>query len=226
VQVCDTRKRAVDKIVAPNDPAKPDELGEFMDKTSSQEFQKQLGRMEELIGALEKTPDEILRTQVRELIQTLLELHGTGLERILNGVYDSPGGGAAIIDELSRDQIISGLMLLHGLHPLDLETRVRNALEEVKPRLGLHGGSVELLEVSPEGRVRLRLQGNCHECPSSRLTLQFSIEEALYAAAPDLTGLDVEGLSEEHPTASGNGSAVPPKFTDCPLPIGTGQNGQ
>ena len=127
-----------------------------------------------------------MREQVRELIQSLLDLHGTGLERILSVVYDSGIGGSAVIDELGRDQLVSGSCLLHGLHPLDLETRVRNAIEEVKPRLGLHGGSVELLGVSPEGRVQLKLQGNCHECPSSRLTLRFSIEEALYAAAPDL----------------------------------------
>ena len=110
--------------------------------------------------------------------------------------------------------------MLHWLHPLDLETRVRNAIEEVKPRLGLHGGSVDLLGVTSDGRVQLKLQGNCHECPSSRLTLRFSIEEALYAAAPDLTGLDVEGLPDEKPAAE----APVPKFTDCPLP--TNGNGQ
>jgi Fe-S cluster biogenesis protein NfuA len=194
-----------------------------VDKTSTQEFQKRLGRVEELIAALESAPDPALRQQVRELIQTLLDLHGTGLERVLNVVYDSGAGGSTMIDELSRDQLVSGLLLLHGLHPLDLETRVRNAIEEVKPRLGLHGGSVELLGVSPEGRVQLKLQGNCHECPSSRLTLRFSIEEALYAAAPDLAGLDVEGLPDETTEVSSNGSTPPPKFADCPLPIGNGQ---
>ncbi|MEO5717178.1 MAG: NifU family protein [Chthoniobacterales bacterium] len=194
-----------------------------MDKPSTQEFQKRLGRVEELIAALESTPDEAVREQVRELIQSLLELHGNGLEQILNVVYDAGIGGTAVIDELSRDQLVSGLLLLHGLHPLDLETRVRNAIEEVKPRLGLHGGSVELLGVNPEGRVHLKLQGNCHECPSSRLTLRFSIEEALYAAAPDLTGLDVEGLPDEIPKEPINGSAPAPKFTDCPLPNGVGQ---
>ena len=194
-----------------------------MDKTSTQEFQKRLGRVEELIAALESAPDPTVREQVHELIQTLLDLHGTGLERVLSVVYDSGAGGSTMIDELSHDQLVSGLLLLHGLHPLDLETRVRNAIEEVKPRLGLHGGSVELLGVSPEGRVQLKLQGNCHECPSSRLTLRFSIEEALYAAAPDLAGLDVEGLPDETPKGSSNGSAPPPKFTDCPLPNGNGQ---
>ncbi len=196
-----------------------------MQEASKKEFQQRLGRAEELIAALEAAPDPTTREQVRELIQTLLDLHGAGLERVLSVVYDSGPGGSAMIDELSRDQLVSGLLLLHGLHPLDLETRVRNAIEEVKPRLGLHGGSVDLLGVSPEGRVQLKLQGNCHECPSSRLTLRFSIEEALYAAAPDLTGLDVEGLPDETPQTPGNGSAPvpPPKFTDCPLPIGNGQ---
>ena len=194
-----------------------------MDKTSPQEFQKRLGRMEELIAALESAPDLAIREQVRELIQSLLDLHGTGLERVLSVVYDSGADGSEMIDKLSRDQLVSGLLLLHGLHPLDLETRVRHAIEEVKPRLGLHGGSVELLGFTPEGRVQLKLQGNCHECPSSRLTLRFSIEEALYAAAPDLAGLDVEGLPDETPVASSNGSVLPPKFTDCPLPVGNGQ---
>ncbi|MEO7167081.1 MAG: NifU family protein [Spartobacteria bacterium] len=194
-----------------------------MDKPSNQDFQKQLNRVEEIITALESTPDLAVREQVRELIQTLLELHGTGLEQILSVVYDAAGGGAAMIEDLSRDQLVSGLLLLHGLHPLDLETRVRNAIEEVKPRLGLHGGSVDLLGVTPDGRVQLKLQGNCHECPSSRLTLRFSIEEALYAAAPDLTGLDVEGLPDEEPKLAADSPAPVPKFTDCPLPNGNGQ---
>jgi len=196
-----------------------------MDKSGSQEFQTRLSRAEELIAALDSAPDSAMREQARELIQALLELHGTGLERILSVVYDSGVGGAAMIDQLGRDSLVSGLLLLHGLHPLDLETRVRNAIEDVKPRLGLHGGSVDVLGVTSDGRVQLKLQGNCHECPSSRLTLRFSIEEALYAAAPDLTGLDVEGLPDEELKGSANGSAPPPKFTDCPLPDPNG-NGQ
>ena len=50
-----------------------------MDKTSTQEFQKRLGRVEDLIAALDATPDPALREQVHELIQTLLDLHGAGL---------------------------------------------------------------------------------------------------------------------------------------------------
>jgi Fe-S cluster biogenesis protein NfuA len=186
-------------------------------------FQDRIGRIEDLIKGVDEITDEKVRRQSRELVEALLELQGAGLERVMEIIYDSGLTGQAAIDELGRDELVSSLLLVHGLHPLDLEARVRRALEEVKPRLGLHGGSVELLGVTSEGRVQLKLEGNCHECPSSRLTLRFSIEEALNSAAPDLTGLDVEGLAEEHPKPAANGGVPIPKFTDCPLPNGAGQ---
>jgi Fe-S cluster biogenesis protein NfuA len=81
---------------------------------------------------------------------------------------------------------------LYGLHPLDLETRVRQALEQVRPYLQSHGGNVELLGVEG-GIIRLRLQGSCHGCPSSAQTLKSTIEEAIAEKAPDAAGLQVEG---------------------------------
>lgn len=184
----------------------------------TREFQNRIARIEELIHALDIMPDEAARTQARELTQALLDLHGTGLNRALEIVFDSRDAGQSLINKLADDDLVSKLLLLHGLHPLDLETRVRQAIEEVKPRLGLHGGSVELVEVTSEGGVRLKLEGNCEGCPSSRLTLKFSIEEAIYAAAPEITGLEVNGLVEEHAPPAAN-----PKFTECPSVEGNGQ---
>lgn len=189
-----------------------------MEKLSTQEFQKQLGRVEELIAALEGVQNPAVRGQISELIQTLLDLHGSGLERILSVVYES-GEGAAVIDQLGQDRLVSGLLLLHGLHPLDLEARVRKALEEVKPRLGLHGGSVEFVSVTEEGAVRIKLEGNCSGCPSSRVTLHSTIEEELYAAAPDITSLEVEGAVEVPIPLDARPA---PAFTECPLPSGNG----
>ena len=184
----------------------------------SREFQNRMARIEELIQAIDSMPDETARAQTRELVQALLELHGTGLNRVLETIFDSGPDGQALINKLAEDELVSNLLLLHGLHPLDLETRVRHALDEVKPRLGLHGGSVELVGVTPEGAVRLQLEGNCEGCPSSRVTLKYSIEEALYAAAPDITALEVNGLVEEHAPPAAN-----PKFTECPSNNGSGQ---
>jgi len=187
-----------------------------MQNASSQEFQRRLTRLGELISQLEQQPDSIHRRQARELIEELLELHTRGLEKILEKIYETDPQAEATIDEFGRDPLLSGLLLLHGLHPLDLETRVRDALNRVRPRLGLHGGSVELIAVSPEGGVRLRLEGNCHGCPSSRVTLRSTIEEELNRSAPDIVSLEVEGATD---------TLLPdriPIYTECPLPSGNG----
>ncbi len=195
-----------------------------MDKSQNRELQQRLARIEELIKAVDAVADEKVRTQTRELIEALMEMQGAGLERIMEIIYESGPDGQAMIDQLGSDDLVSSLLLVHGLHPLDLESRVRNALEKVGPRLAEHGGSVDLLGVTRDGAVKLRLAGNCHGCPSSLLTLKFSIEEALYAAAPDVTLLEVEGATPLEPvTAAGTNGNVPaaPKYTECPLPAGS-----
>ncbi len=141
-----------------------------------------------------------MRASAEELVQTLLELHGAGIERMLDLIWESGDAGNAIIHEvLAQDELVSNLLLLHGLHPLDLESRVVQALDKVRPYLGSHGGNVELLGVE-DGVVRLRLQGSCDGCPSSQVTLKYAIEEGIYAAAPDVTAIEVEGVVERPPS--------------------------
>jgi Fe-S cluster biogenesis protein NfuA len=182
-------------------------------------LQRDLARMEELIGTLNDAADSPVHRQARELVQTVLALHGDALEHVLQRIHESPLNGQALIDHLADDSLVSNLLVLHGLHPFDLETRVRRALDSVKPRLGLHGGDIELVGVTAEGVVTLRLEGNCHGCPSSRVTLKNSIEEAIYAAAPDITALEVEGAVDRESIAPG----FVPKFTACPEPSVNGQ---
>ena len=87
---------------------------------------------------------------------------------------------------------MASLLLVHGLHPYDVETRVEQALDGVRPYLGSHGGDVELLGVTDDGVVRLRLLGSCDGCPSSSVTLKLAVEEAIEAAAPEVDGIEVE----------------------------------
>jgi len=157
------------------------------------QFQRQLGRMEELIHALDETADSPICRKARELVQIVLKMHADALEHVLDSIHDNALTGQQLIDRLAEDPLISNLLVLHGLHPLDLETRVRHALESVKPRLGLHGGDVDLIGVTPDGVVKLRLEGNCHGCPSSRITLKSSIEEA------------ISSPSTRRPSGDGNG---------------------
>jgi Fe-S cluster biogenesis protein NfuA/nitrite reductase/ring-hydroxylating ferredoxin subunit len=112
-------------------------------------------------------------------------------------VAEGENSGRAF-EVFAEDELVSHLLLLHGLHPLDVETRVVRALEEVRPYLQSHGGNVELLGIE-EGLARVRMEGSCDGCPSSAVTLKLAIEEAVLKAAPDLEGIEAEGVTEPKP---------------------------
>jgi Fe-S cluster biogenesis protein NfuA/nitrite reductase/ring-hydroxylating ferredoxin subunit len=160
------------------------------------EFQQRAQVIEDLIRKLEQSADVELRAAAKRLVQALMEMHGEGLERALEIVYNTGAAGEEIMARLQRDDVVKGLLLLHGLHPDDLETRVREALEKTRPYLQSHGGNVELLHVDDAGVVKLRLDGSCHGCPSSAVTLKLAIEDAIFEAAPDVTRLIVDGVTQ------------------------------
>jgi Fe-S cluster biogenesis protein NfuA len=161
------------------------------------------GRIEALLAELSGLGDARARRKAEELVRLLMGLYGSGLERILEIVWD--GGGAAAercFERLAGDGLVSSLLVLHGLHPLDLETRLERALDGVRPYLASHGGAVTLLGVEG-GRVQLRLEGSCHGCPSSAVTMKTAIERAIGEAAPEVAGIDlVEGVEAAAPTTS------------------------
>lgn len=156
----------------------------------AREFQARLQRLDALLNDAERWTDPAAQAHLREIVQAILDLHRAGLERMLDRL------DAAAIDACAGDDVAAGMLLLHGLHPLDLEARVHQALEEVRPALLRHGGDVELIDVQ-DGIVRLRLQGNCHGCPSSSVTMRQTVEEAIVGKAPDALAVEVEGMVEE-----------------------------
>jgi len=158
-----------------------------------QEFQQRISRIETLVEQIDRFSDPAAQATAKELVQAMLDLYGAGIERILDITYEAAEDGPALIDTLASDDLVSSLLLLHGLHPMPLETRVAQALDKVRPYLASHGGNVELLGVD-EGQIHLRLQGSCNGCASSAVTLKLAIEEALHELAPDAAGLVVEGV--------------------------------
>lgn len=168
-----------------------------------QEVHRRIESIERLVREIEKVSDPAVQSLSKQLVQSLMDLHGMGLERMLEITHHSGASGQKIIDEMGRDELVSSLLLLYGLHPLDLETRVVQALEKSRPYLRSHGGNVELVAVSESGSVTLKLQGSCHSCPSSAVTLQSTVEQAIYDAAPDVASIIVEGVVAEPVTAGG-----------------------
>jgi Fe-S cluster biogenesis protein NfuA/nitrite reductase/ring-hydroxylating ferredoxin subunit len=157
------------------------------------QLQERVGRIETLLEEIESFEDPIARAKTAEMVQTLLELYGEGLGRIVESVGRL--GGQDLKDELLGDELISHLLILHGLHPVDVETRVLEALDEVRPYLESHGGNVQFLGIG-DGVARVRLEGSCDGCPSSTMTLKLAIEEAVQKAAPELEGVEAEGVAE------------------------------
>jgi Fe-S cluster biogenesis protein NfuA/nitrite reductase/ring-hydroxylating ferredoxin subunit len=166
-----------------------------MEIAARREFERKAQRVDSLIREVDAFQDEDARRSAVELIQALLDLHGDALQRILELV------GPDLARRLADDEALGGLLLLHQVHPVALEDRVRRALDEVRPYLGSHGGGVEVLGISG-GVARLRLEGSCHGCPSSTATLKHAIEQAIQDAAPDLVRIEVEGVVEP-PTSPG-----------------------
>ncbi|MDQ3094429.1 MAG: NifU family protein [Actinomycetota bacterium] len=145
----------------------------------------------------------VARERAEELVRLVADLYGAGLERVLTIVDDSGHLDDDVLAALAADDVVASLLLVHGLHPYDVTTRVEQALEGVRPYLGSHGGDVELLEVSDEGVVRLRLLGSCDGCPSSSVTLKLAVEGAIEAAAPEITTIQVDDPTEDTSVAVG-----------------------
>jgi Fe-S cluster biogenesis protein NfuA/nitrite reductase/ring-hydroxylating ferredoxin subunit len=152
--------------------------------------------IQQLLGRIEALPYRGARELMQELMETVLGFYGVGLSRVLSVVSEANANGHDAYRAIIQDDVIKGLLLIHDLHPLDLETRLREALDQVRPYLKSHGGNVEL--VSLENQIaKLRLDGTCKSCASSSVTLELAIRQAIEQACPDLAHFEVENLSEK-----------------------------
>lgn len=167
-----------------------------MSTTDADSFAQRMQQVEELVQKIEQSSDATARAAARETVRALLDLHGAGLAKILELLGQAGDSGRRVLDQCAEDDLVSSLLLLHNLHPEKLETRVRQALDSVRPYLQSHGGGVTLLDIT-EGIVRLQMDGSCDGCPSSAATLKQTIEQAIYQVAPDVSAIEVEGATQQ-----------------------------
>ena len=160
------------------------------------DVREDMQRIGGLVQEIESIADPAARAATRDLVQSLMDLHGAVLEKTLDIVADAGEEGLNIIDRLGRDSLVSSVLILYGLHPEDIETRVVRAVDRLKPQLRKQGCEVELLGVN-DGAIRLRVETGSHTCGSTAKTVQATLEETIYDAAPDLTSLVIEGLEEK-----------------------------
>lgn len=164
--------------------------------TDSKDFREDMQRIGELVQQIESIVDPAVRASTKQLVQSIMDLHGNALEKALETVAQAGEPGMQIIDHLGHDPLVSSVLILYGLHPDDIQTRVVRAVDKIRPQLRKQGCEVEIVDVT-DGVVRLRAEIGSHTCGSTARTLQASLEGAIYDAAPDLTSLVIEGFEEK-----------------------------
>jgi Fe-S cluster biogenesis protein NfuA len=143
--------------------------------------EERVRRIEHLVRRLEQFADPESRNVAEQLMEAVLDLHGAGLEKMMDIVFESGSSGEAIIRRFAADSLVSSLLVLHGLHPDDLETRVRQVLAKLP-------GHPELASVL-DGVVRIRLSGG--GCGSGEADEE-SLKTMLRETVPDIAEVIVQ----------------------------------
>jgi len=181
------------------------------------------GERIELLLEASAAAGPVARERAEELVRLVVELYGTGLERVLELAHEAGALDDDLLGALAADELVSSLLLVHGLHPYGVEERVERALDGVRPYLGSHGGDVQLLGVDDEGVVRLQLLGSCDGCASSAVTLELAVEDAIRSAAPEIVRIDVEAAA---PASAAAQSVIPVEQLSSRLRSQSGGAGQ
>jgi Fe-S cluster biogenesis protein NfuA len=147
-------------------------------RLSDGEARARAARIEALLEQLESA-DEAARAVAFEALQALMDLYGEALARLVERIAPEAVAG---------DDVVAHVLLLHGLHPVEVQTRVARAVEDQEKALEPHGASVELLGVA-DGVARLRMRAG-HGCGA--MTVRRAIEDAVKQAAPDLDRVEIE----------------------------------
>jgi Fe-S cluster biogenesis protein NfuA/nitrite reductase/ring-hydroxylating ferredoxin subunit len=155
-----------------------------------------LSRVQELQAELDACEEGRAQALAEELVGAVVGMYGIGLERILDLALAGAQDSGSLARALADDPHVATLLLIHDLHPVPLQDRVSSALEQVRPYMESHGGNVELLSLE-DGVARIKLSGSCSDCAASTVTLELAVKQALDELAPDLEGLEVEGVAPQ-----------------------------
>ncbi len=154
--------------------------------------QEWIDKIEQLVRRAESLSDPAARGVAVDLLQAVLDFHSAGLERVMETLADSGAPGQAIIERIAADDLTSSLLLLHDLHPDDLETRIGRAVEKLQTVFSSLGAKLSLIAVEPPN---VRLQFDSPRTWSGA-PVKSSIENAIFQAAPEISSILIEGLKE------------------------------
>ncbi|HWF39873.1 MAG TPA: NifU family protein [Candidatus Acidoferrales bacterium] len=161
--------------------------------SSEKELNELSARIDDLVQRIEFIGDPAVRANVVTLVQSLMDLHQRGFARIVE-LLQADENGSRLLPSLASDELVGGLMVLYGLHPDGLESRVKKAVAKVSAELTSAKTSIELLAVD-EGIVRVQLTTASHGCSSHSPDIEKLVRDAVYSEAPDVERVDIEKVA-------------------------------
>lgn len=157
--------------------------------------QEWIDKIEELVRQAESLADPKARAIAVDLVQAVLDFHSAGLNRVMEIVADPGATVRTVIDRITTDDLTSSMLLLHDLHPDDLETRVNRAIHKLQETFASLGAKLSLIAIE-DGTVRLHFDS---ARTWSGTPVKASIENAIFQAAPEIADVIIEGLKETPP---------------------------
>lgn len=154
---------------------------------SERELRKLSAEIEGLVTVVQSIADDDERATVMALIRKLMQLHGAGLERMSEILGTTEDGRRILEERLAKDELVSALLLLHGVHPEGFEMRVKKAFQKLHAAGGM-GRHAELVDVQ-ERVVRVRIEG-ARGC-ASETEARALVENTIRDCAPDAERVEV-----------------------------------
>lgn len=148
------------------------------------EFQNRAAALEEQVRLVEGCSDPATRAAALALLRSVMELHQEALAHILAVIKNANAAG--MLDALVSDPLVSNILLLHDLHPWELQERITAAIAALQPKLTRYGATARVTRIGEDQTVYLHLDIDAH-CGSTAETLKSMVERELLDAAPDAT---------------------------------------
>jgi hypothetical protein len=150
-------------------------------------------QIERLLDELRELVVPAAWQRIEQVMRITVALHGAGLAHALE-LARRAGAGAELDELAANDEVLSSLLLLHGLHPHTTEQRVQRTIEALRAELGLAETDLAIGGLAGN-RLELVVSPTLGGGAMSARVAESAIRHALEAAAPELAAIELTGLA-------------------------------
>lgn len=162
---------------------------ENLTKLQTEDFEEIAGRVDKALKNVESLTDENAKTRALGLKTAVEDFHKFALTKIVQKLK-ADERGKELLFELIDEPSVYALLQLHGIVKPNINARISQVLDAVRPYMQSHGGDVEFVNYE-DSTVYVRLAGSCNGCSQSAVTLREGVEEALLHNIPEVKKVEV-----------------------------------